>query len=95
MILIGTDEGIYRWIEGAGWPVFHSLQGRAIVSLASPGAGMLAAIDKPGQILESVNNGQDWEVIPAPGPDASASPALLAVWGDPQLLVLATKTLGL
>ena len=34
MILIGTDEGIYRWFEGAGWPVFHSLQDRAILGLA-------------------------------------------------------------
>ena len=46
MILIGTDEGIYRWFEGCGWPIFHSLQDRAIVGLASPGAGLLAAIDR-------------------------------------------------
>ena len=31
MILIGTEDGIYRWFEGASWPVFHSLQGRRVV----------------------------------------------------------------
>ena len=43
MILIGTDKGIYRWFEGSGWPTFHSLQDRAIVSLASPGKRDLEA----------------------------------------------------
>ena len=66
MILIGTHEGIYRWFEGCGWPIFHGLQGRAIVSLASPGTGLIAAIDREGQIFESVDNGQDWRAIPGP-----------------------------
>ena len=38
MLLIGTDDGIYRWAEGSDWPVFHGLQGRGVVGLASPGA---------------------------------------------------------
>jgi hypothetical protein len=97
MILIGTDEGIYRWFEGCGWPIFHSLQDRAIVGLASPGAGLLAAIDREGEILESVNNGQTWDVIPGPegAGGAAAKPTALAVWGEPSTIVLATQPLGL
>ena len=77
MILIGTDDGIYRWFDGCGWPIFHSLQGRVIVSLASPGAGLIAAIDRDGTVLESVNNGMDWQVVPGPtrGRDAHAHDA--------------------
>jgi hypothetical protein len=106
MILIGTEDGIYRWIEGSGWPVFHSLQGRPIVSLASPGAGVIAAIDGNGQVLESVDNGQHWQEIPAPVPASSSSstsmftvtgpvPTLLALWGEPEMLVVATRPMGL
>src|SRR5437868_9876488 len=95
MILIGTDEGIYRWFDGCGWPIFHSLQDRAIVSLASPGAGLVAAIDRDGQVFESVNNGQDWQAIPGPTPEGAGTPALLAIWGEPSTIVLATKPLGL
>ena len=51
MILIGTDEGIYRWFEGCGWPIFHSLQGRSVVALATPGAGVLAAVDRAGEVV--------------------------------------------
>jgi hypothetical protein len=93
MILIGANEGIYRWFDGCGWPIFHSLQDRAIVSLASPGAGLIAAIDRDGQVFESINNGQDWEVIP--GPEGGAVPAMLDIWGEPSTIVLATKPLGL
>jgi hypothetical protein len=93
MILIGTDGGIYRWFEGAGWPVFHSLQGRAIVGLASPGSGVLAALDRDGQVFESVNNGQDWLAIPRP--DGAGAPTALALWGMPPTIVLATQPLGL
>ncbi len=93
MILIGTDEGIYRWFDGCGWPIFHSLQGRAIVSLASPGAGLIAAIDRDGHVLESLNNGLDWQVIPGPG--GTATPAMLDVWGESETIVLATKPPGL
>jgi hypothetical protein len=95
MILIGTDEGIYRWFDGCGWPIFHSLQDRAIVSLASPGAGLIAAVDRDGQVMESVNNGQDWQLIPGPQGPASSTPAMLALWGAPEMIVLATKPLGL
>ena len=93
MILIGTDEGIYRWFEGCGWPIFHSLQDRAVVDLDSPGAGILAAVDRNGVVLESVNNGQDWRTIPLP--DGAGSPSALAVWGTPGTLVVATRPLGL
>ncbi len=95
MILIGTDDGIYRWFDGCGWPIFHSLQGRAIVSLASPGAGLIAAIDRDGTVLESVNNGMDWQVVPGPHGTGTPTPASLAVWGEPETIVLATKPLGL
>ena len=95
MILIGTDDGIYRWFDGCGWPIFHSLQGRVIVSLASPGAGLIAAIDRDGTVLESVNNGMDWQVVPGPRATGTLTPATLAVWGEPETIVLATKPLGL
>jgi hypothetical protein len=95
MILIGTDEGIYRWFEGSGWPIFHSLQGQAIVGLASPGAGVLVALDRDGRIHESVNNGQDWQVIPGPEGMAAGTPTALAVWGEPSMIVLATQPMGL
>ena len=95
MILIGTDEGIYRWFEGCGWPIFHSLQDRAIVGLASPGAGLLAAIDREGHIFESVNNGQDWQTIPGPRAPATVGLSTLAIWGEPSTIVLATQPMGL
>ena len=95
MILIGTDDGIYRWFDGCGWPIFHSLQGRAIVSLASPGAGLIAAVDREGVVLESVNNGMDWQVIPGPHGSGTTTPTRLAVWGEPETIVLATKPLAL
>jgi hypothetical protein len=103
MILIGTDEGIYRWFDGCGWPIYHSLQDRAIVSLASPGAGLIAALDREGNVLESDNNGQDWQVVPGPGMAASGTPrpaaqqpapTLLALWGEPETIVLAMKPPG-
>jgi hypothetical protein len=93
MILIGTDEGIYRWFEGCGWPIFHSLQDRAVVGLDSPGAGILAAVDRNGVVLESVNNGQEWRTIPLP--EGAGRPTALAVWGTPGALMLATRPLGL
>jgi hypothetical protein len=94
MILIGTDEGIYRWFDGCGWPIFHSLQDRAIVSLASPGAGVIAALDREGNVLESDNNGQDWQVVPPPQGAGPPVPTMLALWGEPETIVLATKPLG-
>src|SRR3954452_16317982 len=96
MILIGTDEGIYRWFEGCGWPIFHSLQDRSIARLASPGAGTLVAIDRGGEVLESDNNGQTWRVIPAPrgAGSAATTPVALAVWGEPASIVLATQPVG-
>ncbi|SIO46121.1 hypothetical protein SAMN05444166_4927 [Singulisphaera sp. GP187] len=93
MILIGTDNGIYRWFEGASWPVFHSLQDRSIVDLASPGPGVLVALDRAGQVFESVNNGQDWRTIPLA--EGAGSPTSLAAWGDPPFIVLGTRTQGL
>ena len=66
MILIGTDEGIYRWFEGCGWPIFHSLQGRSVVALAAPGLGVLAAVDRSGEVFESADNGLTWRELPLP-----------------------------
>jgi hypothetical protein len=93
MILIGTDEGIYRWFDGCGWPIFHGLQDRAIVALDAPGGGLLAVVDRNGEVLESVNNGQDWRTIPLP--DGAGKPSAVAVWGSPGALVVATRPLGL
>src|SRR4051812_26098454 len=76
MILIGTDEGIYRWVEGSGWPVFHGLQDRSIVGLATPGAGVIAALDRSGVVLETTDNGLNWRVIPLP--EGAGRPTALA-----------------
>lgn len=93
MILIGTDDGIYRWFEGAAWPVFHSLQNRSIVDLTSPGPGVLVALDRAGHVLESVNNGQSWRTIPLA--EGAGSPTALAAWGDSPFILLGTRTQGL
>jgi hypothetical protein len=92
MILIGTDEGIYRWFEGAGWPTFHSLQGRAVVGLASPGPGALVAVDRSGEVLESTNNGIEWRAVPLPA--GSGRPTAVTVHGTPPAIVLAVKPLS-
>ncbi|MDR3637230.1 MAG: sialidase family protein [Isosphaeraceae bacterium] len=95
MILIGTDAGIYRWFDGCGWPIFHALQDRSIVDLASPGGGVLVALDREGTVYESVNNGQDWRTIPLA--EGAGRPSALGVWGTaPTVIVLATaRPLGL
>src|SRR4051812_24966101 len=89
MILIGTDDGIYRWFEGLSWPIFHSLQDRVIVGLAAPGTGVLVALDRAGQVFESVNNGQDWQTVPLA--QGAGTPTALAAWGLPASIVLATR----
>src|SRR4051812_9316963 len=93
MILIGTDEGIYRWFEGNPWPIFHSLQGRPVVGLAAAGGGVLAAVDGGGRVLESVDNGMQWRTIPLP--EGAVRPSSLAVWGTSAAIVLATRPLGI
>jgi photosystem II stability/assembly factor-like uncharacterized protein len=92
MILIGTDEGIYRWTEGNNWPVFHSLQGRKIVGLASAGGGTLAALDKSGKVFETSNNGQDWRNLPTP--DGSGAISTIAVGGTNPSILLTSVNLG-
>jgi photosystem II stability/assembly factor-like uncharacterized protein len=89
MIYIGTDEGIYRWFSGANWPIFHGLQDRGIVGLASSGRGVLAALDGSGRVLESTNNGLDWAEVPAP--EGIARATYLAAVGGPAELILATS----
>lgn len=93
MILVGTDDGIYRWYEGAPWLTFHSLQGRPIVSLASVGGGVIAAVDASGRLLETEDNGLSWRDVPLP-PGAGRASAL-AVAGTPAAIALATRPLGL
>src|SRR5207253_977526 len=66
MILIGTDDGIYRWFQGSPWPIYHSLQGRAVVALAAQGGGLLAAADGGGRYWESRDNGINWVEVPLP-----------------------------
>jgi photosystem II stability/assembly factor-like uncharacterized protein len=93
MILIGTDEGIYRWIDGAGWPVYHALQDRSVAGLTSPGTGVLVAVDRKGILLESKDGGLSWNVNPLPkGVTGITS---VAVAGSPPMIVAATKPLGL
>jgi hypothetical protein len=93
MMLIGTNDGIYRWIEGGPWPVFHSLQGRSIAHLASPGGGVIVAVDDSGRIWETVNNGLDWREVPRP--DGGERPTALGIWGAPANIVMAAKPISL
>lgn len=88
MLLIGTDDGIYRWFEGQNWPIFHGFQEHAVVSLASPGRGFLAVLDEAGRVYESGNNGLSWREVPLP--DDVTTPTSLAVGGTPASLVIAT-----
>ncbi len=93
MILIGTDQGIYRWFEGAGWPIFHALQDRAVAALASPGAGVLAAADRAGEVFESTDNGMTWRTLPLPA--GAGRPSAMAFFdGTPPSLVVAVKPLN-
>ncbi len=89
MILIGTDDGIYRWFEGCGWPIFHSLQGRAIVGLDAPGGGEIVAIGRDGAVLETIDNGQSWRAVPLA--EGTGSPTAVAVGGDPTMILLASR----
>lgn len=93
MILVGTDDGIYRWYEDAPWLTFHSLQGRSIVDLASGGAGVIAALDDQGRLLETEDNGLSWREVPPP-PGAGRASAL-TVAGSTAAIMLATRPLAL
>ncbi len=93
MLYIGTDEGIYRWFAGANWPIFHSLQGRSIVGLASPGGGVLVALDNAAKIWESVNNGLEWRSIPLP--EGAGRTTSLSLMGDSEIVVATSHPLGL
>lgn len=93
MILIGTDAGIYRWNEGNGWPVFHSLEFNAHKGLAGAAGGLLVSLDDQNTVRESRDSGMSWRAIPLPGTaDLATGVALL---GSPATIVLATKPLGL
>ncbi len=94
MILIGTDDGIHRWFQGGPWPVFHSLQHRAIKHMASSGGGSLTVIDDGGAILESRDNGLSWRVIPAP--EGTTRPTAIATGSGLEApIVVAFKPLSL
>ena len=93
MLYIGTDQGIYRWFAGAGWPIFHSLQGHSIVGLASPGGGVLVALDTTAQVWESQNNGTDWRTIPLSAP--AGRPTSLAFVNSSEFVVSTSRPLGL
>lgn len=93
MIYIGTEQGIYRWVNKTFWPAFHCLQERSVVSLASPGAGLLAAADKDGRIWESENNGLDWVEVPLPV--GAERPLAVSMSGVPATVLLTTQPMGL
>jgi hypothetical protein len=93
MLYIGTDQGIYRWFAGAGWPIFHSLQGHSIVGLASPGGGVLVALDTTAKVWESQNNGIEWRTIPLP--ESAGRPTSLAFVNDSEFVVSTGRPLGL
>jgi photosystem II stability/assembly factor-like uncharacterized protein len=93
MIYIGTDEGIYRWYRGTPWPIFHSLQDRAIVAIGSPGAGILAVLDSLGRVLETSNNGTDWREVPVP--ERLGRPLGLTLAGVPAEILLVAKPMAI
>lgn len=93
MLYIGTDDGIYRWFSGANWPIFHSLQGRSVVGLASPGGGVLVALDAAATVWESRNNGLDWRSIPLP--DGAGRPTSLTLIGGGEIAVATGRPMGL
>ena len=93
MLYIGTDDGIYRWFSGAGWPIFHALQGRAIVGLASPGGGLMVALDNAAKVWESRNNGIDWRSIPLP--EGAGRPTSLALLDGSEIVVATSRPFGL
>lgn len=92
MIYIGTDAGIYRWIRGT-WPIFHSLQGTAVVDLAAAGGGVLVAVDAAGRVLETVDNGQNWRQVAAP--EGVGRPVATAMLGAPAVHVVSARGGGL
>lgn len=93
MILIGTDEGIYRWVDECGWPIYHALQDRAVVRLASSWPGVIVAVDRAGTVLETTNGGLDWRTIPPPA--SSGRPVALAICGQPPAIIMATRPMSL
>ena len=74
----------------AGFP--QSAKGRAVIGLASPGAGYLAALDKTGHVWESVNNGQTWNEVVLP--EGTGHPTAIAIGGTPAAILLAGTGLG-
>ncbi|HEV3121773.1 MAG TPA: hypothetical protein VGY53_07715, partial [Isosphaeraceae bacterium] len=92
MIYIGTDDGVYRWMEKAAWPAFHSLQGRGVLGLAAPGRGLLAAFDDTGRVWESCSNGLEWVEVPLPS--GAERPVAIASGSAPGTVVLATRPMG-
>src|SRR5262249_51403636 len=75
------------------WPIYHSLQDRGIVSLASPGTGVLAVVDDVGQGLESVNNGVDWREVPLP--EGVGRPVAVTLGAAPGSIGMTSRPLGL
>ena len=90
MILVGTDDGIYRWFEGGPWLTFHSLQGRSIVGLSAPAPGSLVALDDAGRVFESTDNGQNWRTLP--GADSPDRITAVTTVGRPATILAGTRS---
>lgn len=88
MLYIGTDSGVYRWFSGLPWPVFHALQDRRIVSLASHGEGLMAALDGEGRLAVSRDAGMNW--VDWPLPAGVGRPTHVRVCPTTQEVILAT-----
>jgi photosystem II stability/assembly factor-like uncharacterized protein len=88
MIYIGTDSGLYRWFGEMPWPVFHALQDRAIVDLATGPDGLMAARDGTGRLVVSRDSGMTWLDVPAPA--GVGRPTQLRIEPGSSDLVLAT-----
>ena len=93
MLYLGTDDGIYRWISGPTWPIFHGLQGRSIIGLASPGGGVMVALDAAAKVWETQNNGLDWRSVPLP--DGAGRPTAIAILEGAEIVVAMSRPMGL
>src|SRR5690349_10268545 len=93
MIYIGTDSGIYRWVDKSFWPTYHSLQDRAVLSMAVPGPGLLAALDGDGRFWESLDNGLSWDEVPPP--DEAGRAIAVAPGSLPGSILMTTRPMGL
>ena len=95
MIYIGTDNGIYRWLSGVSWPVFHSLQDHRVVGLAAGSAGTMVALDGEGRVWETTSSGLSWRELARPSETARPTAIGLFAAKRPTMLLACAGPLEL